>query len=112
MIEFHNEAVFYYEIPPELAVKTVESLLSHKFKTVLEGRWNIYFDDENFGNWHFSKVTCASDSRLTSKIDRFKCFEELSGDYNITASQKLLESTKSVSISISTCRTHSHSATA
>jgi Cof subfamily protein (haloacid dehalogenase superfamily) len=84
MIEINNLVRFYHKIPMDLAMDTVTTVRSFGFKPILEGRYNLYMDDEfdddfygqkvrsemgddilpltrYWGQWEISKLSCATD---------------------------------------------------
>lgn len=48
MIEYGGETIFYYQMSREDAIRMVESVLDQGFDLVLEGRENLYLDEERF----------------------------------------------------------------
>ena len=85
MIEYQDKVVFYRTIEPLLAEHTVRTVRKFGMRPILEGRYHLYMDDDEFGNdmygkrlyeemgedvlsirdnwgkWEISKLSCASD---------------------------------------------------
>lgn len=102
MIEYHGETLFYKQIEPEQAVKTVELVRSYGFRPVLEGREYLYMDSAEFagnlfgdklkkdmgdrlqeiadwwGKWEISKLSCD-----TIGADLENGYANLRGDYDL-----------------------------
>lgn len=84
MLELDGRAEYYYKIPEDFAIYTVETIRKFHFKPVLEGRYHLYLDDEDFaedffgmklrdemgsdlwtirdhwGKWEISKLSCST----------------------------------------------------
>ena len=84
MLEIDGKAEYYYRIPEDFAVYTVETIRKYAFRPVLEGRYHLYLDDEDFaedffgmklkeemgedlwtikdhwGDWEISKFSCST----------------------------------------------------
>lgn len=101
MVEYHGEEIFYYQIPKEQAIYTVETVRKYGLRPILEGKHYLYFDDEDFhhepygqkvkdemgeelltikdhwGDWEISKLSCATDD-----ADMEGCMKELGDLYD------------------------------
>ncbi len=100
MVEVDGLVRFYHRIPNDLAVRTIENVRRHGFKPILEGRYNLYMDDDfdndpfggklrrelgnnilsikkNQGEWEISKISCA-----TEDCDIDACYAEIGGDFD------------------------------
>ncbi len=101
MIELHDKIVFNRLIPQDEAIRTMNTVRKHGFKTILEGPDHLYMDPEEFrgdlygekvarelgdrllgitdcwGEWKINKLSCACDTPT-----RDECFEELSDLYD------------------------------
>ena len=101
MIEYHDEVLYYFRIPKEKAIWTVETSKRYGMRPILEGREHLYLDyedfkddaygqklmrengprlrfiSENWGEWEFSKFSV--DMR---EADVQGCFAELSEYYD------------------------------
>lgn len=101
MLELNGKAEYYYKIPEELAEYTVETIRKFGFKPVLEGRYNLYMDDDefegdlfgtklkdelgsdlltingNWGKWEISKMSCSTPQPQTD----VKGAQEIIGRY-------------------------------
>lgn len=84
MLEVDGKAEYYYKIPEDFAVYTVETIRKYRFRPVLEGRYKLYMDDDefegdlfgtklkdelgedlltingNWGRWEISKMSCST----------------------------------------------------
>ena len=102
MLELNGRAEYYYKIPEDFAIYTVETIRQFHFKPVLEGRYKLYLDDEDFasdfygmklhdemgddlltirdhwGKWEISKLSCATPQ---PEADVAACKEILGKDY-------------------------------
>ena len=102
MVEYGDEELFYYRIPQDIAIRTVEVLRKCRFEIMLEGKDVCYvyldeFDLEsqpeglreslrgkitslpgNYGNWEFSKLICKTNPKVA---DRDTAIRELSDFY-------------------------------
>ena len=113
MIEYNDEVIFKHLIPKEDAIKTVDAIRAHRFKSMLEGSDYIYlsrndFKDDIVGNklfleiadrikdideyrgiWNIQKLICITDVPVE---ERDECFADLSDIYNyIIHSDKVSE---------------------
>lgn len=101
MIEAGEDTLLYHVIDQELAAYSIEMVRKHGFKPVLEGRYDLYLDHEefkdnpygrklerelgehllsisdNWKNWEISKFSCD-----TEGCDIHKCFSELEEHYD------------------------------
>ena len=101
MIELHDEIVFNRLIAKEDAIRTMETVRKHGFRTILEGPEYLYMEpaefrgdlygekvaremgdklrgiDSEWGKWQINKLSCACDTPT-----RDLCFEELSDLYD------------------------------
>ncbi|MGN8772912.1 Cof-type HAD-IIB family hydrolase [Candidatus Weimeria sp. HCP3S3_B5] len=106
MLEIGGEALYYHRISDDLVIHTVETVRKYHFKPVLEGRYNLYLDDQDFaddffgmklkdelgddllsikdnwGNWEISKLSCATPAPLA---DVDSCRKELGKYYQFMA---------------------------
>lgn len=84
MIEYHDKDIFYHRLDNEYVKHVVDTVRSHSFRPILEGRYHLYFDNEDFaddpygkklikelgdnlrglteywGQWEVSKLSCAT----------------------------------------------------
>ena len=82
LLEYGGETLFYYRVPTETALKSVEAAQRWGFRSILEGRDYLYMDlkdfagdaygdklrrdlgdrlksiSDNWGSWEFSKFSC------------------------------------------------------
>ncbi len=94
MIEYRGKVVYYHRIAPDLARRTVDTLLSFDFVPILEGRDYLYFDSceggeylerirsqipdgclslkENYPDWEFSKFSGAIRRDGEELLERLK----------------------------------------
>ncbi|MGX8704215.1 MAG: HAD hydrolase family protein [bacterium] len=96
-----KDVLYYYRMPREMCLRTVETVRRHHFRPILEGRTNLYmvfseFDREPYGDlviktmgdkllplmdhwgeWEISKLSCD-----TENVETAACFEELSDLYD------------------------------
>lgn len=103
MVEYGDEVLFYYHIPQDVAVRTVEVLRKCRFEIMLEGRdvCYVYLDEfdlesqpaglreslrgkiaslpDHYGEWEFSKLICKTNPKVA---DRDTAIRELSDFYN------------------------------
>ena len=101
MVEYQGETLFYYRIDNELLAWAITTVRSFGFRPILEGRYHIYMDDEEFGRdpygfklkrdlgdrilsikdewgrWEASKFSCA-----TNHSDQESAFAALSKDFD------------------------------
>lgn len=101
MIELHDEVVFNRLISSEDAIRTMETVRKHGFRTILEGPEHLYMEpaefqgdmygekvaremgdalrgiDSEWGKWRINKLSCACDTPT-----RDECFAELSDLYD------------------------------
>ena len=85
LIEYHGKEIFYYQVPREQAIETVETVRHYGMRPILEGRHHLYMDYSEFhyepygqkvidemgedlysiadcwGEWEISKLSCATD---------------------------------------------------
>lgn len=102
MLELNGEAVYYYRIPEDFAIYTVETIRRFHFRPVLEGRYHLYLDDcdfaedffgmklheemgddlwtirDNWGKWEISKMSCSTPQ---PEADVEECRKLLGADY-------------------------------
>ena len=102
MVEYGEEELFYYHIPQDVAIRTVEVLRKCRFEIMLEGRdvCYVYLDEfdlesqpeglreslrgkitslpDNYGKWEFSKLICKTNPKIA---DRDTAIRELSDFY-------------------------------
>ncbi len=100
-VELHEEVVFNRLIKREDAIRTMETVRKHGFRSILEGPRYLYMDMEEFrgdlyaskvidemgdrlltikdhwGEWEINKLSCACDTPT-----RDVCYEELSDLYD------------------------------
>ena len=101
MIELHDAVVFNRLIDKEDAIRTMETVRKHGFRTILEGPEYLYMEpaefkgdlygekvaremgdslrgiDSEWGKWQINKLSCACDTPT-----REECFAELSDLYD------------------------------
>ena len=100
MVEINGLTRFYHRIPEQQAIDTVLKVREYGFKPILEGRYNLYMDNEfdddfygkkvksemgenilsiqrYWGQWEISKLSCA-----TENCDVEACRNELAGDFD------------------------------
>lgn len=101
MVEFGDDVILYHVIDNEIVAHTLEVIRRYCFKPVLEGRYNLYLDedeftdtgyakrlrgelgddligiDENWMKWEIQKLSCD-----TRNCDRASCFRDLSMYYH------------------------------
>ncbi len=106
-----ENVLYYYRLPQDICLRTVETVKRHQFRAILEGRNNLYltleeFDKEPYGDlviktmgekllsiedhwgrWEMSKLSCD-----TEGVERETCFAELSDIYDyLIHSDKVVE---------------------
>lgn len=102
-IEYQGQLIYYYKLDRKLVVETLQTLRKYKFFALLEGKDNIYFDDEEkgFKDTPFGqKLTCELGDHLRCVSDYLKegevskiscnmkngavaeCFEKLSSHFH------------------------------
>ena len=110
MLEYGGETLFHRRIPPELALKTVETVRRHGFRAILEGSEYLYMEESEFaadaygqklfrdlghrrrgilecwGAWEFSKLACD-----TRGCDQAAAFAELPEFDPITHNPNVVE---------------------
>ncbi|MBQ7678172.1 MAG: Cof-type HAD-IIB family hydrolase [Lachnospiraceae bacterium] len=101
MIEYRDEVVLYHTLPVDYVEWVLEVVRKHSFRPILEGRYHLYFDDEDFkddkfgakiieelgddrltiadhwGQWEISKLSCA-----TKPWAHEACQKELGDDFD------------------------------
>lgn len=101
MIEYRDEVVGYYKLPPDYVEWVLSVVRKHRFRPILEGRYHLYFDDKDFegdgfgdkikeemgddllsiaehwGRWEISKLSCA-----TEPWEHEECKKELADDFD------------------------------
>lgn len=82
LLEYGGETLFYYRLPPETALKAVETAREWGFRSILEGRDYLYMDPEEFaGDAYGDKLRHDLGDRLRSisgnwgtwEISKFSC---------------------------------------
>ena len=101
MVEYNGEVILYHTIDNEIVAHSLDVIRRYCFKPILEGRYNLYMDedeftdekyanrlraemgedlipiDKNWMKWEISKFSCD-----TRDCDRASCFRDLSGYYH------------------------------
>ena len=106
-----EDVLYYYRMPKEMCLRTVETIRRHRFRPILEGRYNLYMEFSEFmrepygelvirtmgdkllplmdhwGEWEISKLSCD-----TENVETEACFAELSDLYDfLIHDQKVVE---------------------
>ena len=100
MIEYRGEVPFYYRLDNDFAEEAVRTVRRYGFRPILEGRFHLYMDSEDFdgdiygeklkeelgdhllsirdhwGEWEISKMSCA-----TRPDDHAGCMEALGDSF-------------------------------
>lgn len=101
MIEYRGDTIFYHKLDNSFMEHVVTTVRKYSFKPILEGRYNLYFDNEDFaddpygqklinelgdnllgltdnwGKWEVSKLSCA-----TPKQSHDDCIKALGSDFD------------------------------
>ena len=88
MIEYRDEVRFYHRLDNDHLAEVIQTVRSHNFRPVLEGRHDLYIDDDEFGSepygqklkrelgehllsiadnwgkWEVSKLSCATEPNV------------------------------------------------
>lgn len=102
MVEFHDEVLYYKKLEHEMVKKTIGFLKEHQAAVIMEGRFHLFLDEEDFGtddyiarlrkelgeelvpitgnetDWEVSKFSCA-----TERTDMSAVKQELEKDYEL-----------------------------
>ena len=102
MIEFHDEVIYYRKLEEVLVQKTIAYLKRHQAATIMEGRFHLYLDEDDFGDdryvvrlreemgedllpigtessgWEVSKFSC-----VTKDSDLLLLKQDLEKDYEL-----------------------------
>ncbi|MCR5452908.1 MAG: HAD family hydrolase [Lachnospiraceae bacterium] len=101
MIEYNGETLFYHVIDNDVIEYAINTSRSFSFRPILEGRYNLYYDDDEFGRdpfgifireemgddvlpieenwnkWEVSKMSCAVDDGHIEE-----CYEKLKDNFD------------------------------
>lgn len=101
LIEYHGDVVDYHVLPTDYVEKIVQTVRKYKFRPILEGRYHLYMDDDEFagepygdklkeemeedlltiseewGKWEVSKLSCATEPNRHEG-----CMEELGREFD------------------------------